>query len=51
MTKSQDAISVRKIDRMIHLAAILNQVSPTNLESPLQLERYFKGGSLEFCIS
>ncbi|MEA2013914.1 MAG: hypothetical protein U9N38_01175 [Thermodesulfobacteriota bacterium] len=27
-------------------AAILNQVSPTDVGSPLQLERYFKGGSL-----
>ena len=27
-------------------AAILNQVSPTDIGSPLQLERYFKGGSL-----
>jgi len=27
-------------------AAILNQVSPTDAGSPLQLERYFKGGSL-----
>ena len=27
-------------------AAILNQVSPTDAESPLQPERYFKGGSL-----
>ncbi len=27
-------------------AAILNQASPTDVGSPLQLERYFKGGSL-----
>jgi len=29
-------------------AAILNQASPTDAGSPLQLERYFKGSSLTF---
>jgi len=27
-------------------AAILNQASPTDAESPLYFERYFKGGGL-----